>query len=126
MAGSRELFGEHLIQSRYYERAELEEAKQNAKASVAAAFDRSLSPYELTHLDDRVHLECDELGPGHAISELAKREGIDLIVMGTMARTGLTGALLGNTAEQVLDQIECSVLAVKPDGFISPVSLPKQ
>ena len=45
-------------------------------------------------------------------------------VMGTIARTGLTGALLGNTAEKVVDRIECSVLAVKPDGFVSPVSLP--
>ncbi|MCG8653173.1 MAG: universal stress protein [Pirellulales bacterium] len=118
-----ELFGEHLIKSRY-KPGEFAEAKCDAKEKVAAMLDRSLSPYELTHHDERVHLVCDELGPGHAISELAEREQIDLIVMGTIARTGLSGALLGNTAEKVLDRIECSVLAVKPDGFVSPVSLP--
>lgn len=118
-----ELFGEHLMKSRY-KPGELAEAKRNAEAKVAAALDRSLSPYELTHDNERVHLVCDELGPGHAISKLANREQIDLIVMGTIARTGLTGALLGNTAEKVLDRIECSVLAIKPDGFVSPVSLP--
>ncbi len=120
-----ELFGEHLLKSRY-KPDEFAAAKRKAEAKVAAALDRSLSPYELTHHDERVHLVCDELGPGHAISELAKREQIDLIVMGTIARTGLRGALLGNTAEQVLDRIECAVLAVKPEGFISPVSLPEK
>ena len=118
------VFGQHLLKSRF-KAGESAEVKQNAEAKVAAALDRSLSPYELTHRDDRVHLVYDELGPGRAIAELAKREQVDLIVMGTIARTGLTGALIGNTAEQVLDRIECAVLAVKPDGFISPVSLPE-
>ena len=45
----------------------------------------------------------------------------DLVVMGTVARTGIPGLLIGNTAEAVLDQLQCSVLAVKPPGFESPV-----
>ena len=73
---------------------------------------------------DSVHLLHDEIGPGRAISELAKKQDVDLIVMGTNARTGVFGALMGNTAEQVIDRIECSVLAVKPDDFVSPVTLP--
>lgn len=120
-----ELFGAHVLKSRY-KPGEFAEAKRGAEAKVAKALDRLLSPYELTHRDERVHLLCDELGTGHAIADLAKQERIDLIVMGTIARTGLKGALLGNTAEQVLDRIECAVLAVKPDGFISPVSLPEE
>lgn len=116
-----ELFGENLMKSRY-KPGEFAEVKRVAEKKVAAMLDRSLAPYELTHGDERVHLVCDELGPGHAICELAKREQIDLVVMGTIARAGLTGALLGNTAEKVLDRIECSVLAIKPDGFISPVA----
>ena len=118
-----ELFGEHLLKSRY-KSDELEEARRNAERRVAAALDGVLSPHGLSHQAGCVHLICDELGPGHAISELAKREHIDLIVMGTIARTGIKGALMGNTAEQVLDRIECSILAIKPDGFISPVALP--
>ena len=47
---------------------------------------------------------------------------VDLIVMGTVGRSGLSGLLMGNTAEQILSQINCSVLAVKPPGFVSPVS----
>ncbi len=72
---------------------------------VAAALDNFLGPYKLSHRSDSVHLLHDEIGPGHAISELAKKQDIDLIVMGTIARTGVVGALMGNTAEQVLERV---------------------
>ena len=29
--------------------------------------------------------------------------------------------IIGNTAEEVLNQVDCSVLTVKPEGFVSPV-----
>ena len=48
---------------------------------------------------------------------------VDVIVMRTVARTGLPGLITGNIAEQVLSQITCSVLAIKPDGFVSPITL---
>lgn len=38
----------------------------------------------------------------------------DILVMGTIARSGALGLLIGNTAEDVLDRLECSVLALKP------------
>ena len=43
-----------------------------------------------------------------------------------MARTGIPGLLIGNIAEKVLGQVECAVLAIKPDGFVSPVTLQEQ
>lgn len=61
--------------------------------------------------------------PGRVINKLSKDIEVDLIVMGTVCRTGVDGYLIGNTAEKVLQKADCSVLAVKPDGFISPVSL---
>ncbi len=54
---------------------------------------------------------------------LAKRIKADLVVMGTVARTGVPGLFMGNTAETILDQINCSVLAIKPSGFVTPVTL---
>jgi universal stress protein E len=120
-----ELFGASAMKSRF-KPGELEETKKKAEAQVAAAFDDFLSPYELSQRSDHVHLVCDELGAGHAIRELAKHEDIDLVVMGTIARSGVVGALMGNTAEGVLDQIECSVLTIKPNEFISPVTLPEE
>lgn len=59
------------------------------------------------------------------IPALAKEIHADLVVMGTVARTGIAGLLIGNTAEAVLEQLQCSVLAVKPSGFVSPVTLPE-
>lgn len=50
--------------------------------------------------------------------------GADLVVMGTVARTGVPGLLIGNTAETILEQLDCSVLAIKPPGFETPVTLP--
>jgi len=70
--------------------------------------------------------------PGHAhllrgrpavlIPKLVKKERIDLVVMGTVCRTGVPGFFMGNTAESILQQVECSVLTVKPDGFVTPVA----
>ncbi|MNC78058.1 Universal stress protein E [compost metagenome] len=36
-------------------------------------------------------------------------------VIGTVARTGISGALIGNTAEVVLDALECDVLVLKTE-----------
>jgi universal stress protein E len=69
----------------------------------------------------RVHLMKGEAGK--VIPELAKRERIELIVMGTLSRSGVAGLLIGNTAEKVLYQVNCSVLTVKPEQFVTPVTL---
>ena len=57
------------------------------------------------------------------IPDLAKRIEADLIVMGSVARTGVPGFIVGNTAEIILHQIDCSVLAIKPPGFATPVTV---
>lgn len=54
---------------------------------------------------------------------MANKHAVDLIVMGTVARTGIPGFLIGNTAESILDQVKCSVLAIKPEGFQTPITL---
>ncbi len=60
---------------------------------------------------------------GTLINNLAQVRDVDLIIMGTVSRGGLSGLFIGNTAEKVLRQANCSMLTVKPDGFISPVKL---
>lgn len=57
------------------------------------------------------------------IPALVNQLDADLVVMGTIARTGIPGLIIGNTAEAILDQLKCSVLAVKPTGFVSPVTI---
>lgn len=67
------------------------------------------------------------LARGSAVSvvpHLAADLEADLVVMGTVARTGISGLIIGNTAESILEQLPCAVLAVKGPGFVSPVRLP--
>lgn len=59
--------------------------------------------------------------PRKEIPAFANKIKADLVVMGTVARTGIPGFIMGNTAETILNQINCSVLAIKPPGFVSPV-----
>ncbi len=56
------------------------------------------------------------------IPRIALEKEADVIVMGTIGRRGLSGFFMGNTAENILTQINCSVLAIKPSWFVSPVS----
>ena len=56
------------------------------------------------------------------IPTVARNFDVELVVIGTIGRTGLSAAFIGNTAEHVIDQIECDLLAVKPKGFKSPLA----
>jgi nucleotide-binding universal stress UspA family protein len=56
------------------------------------------------------------------IFRLAQDRQIDLIVMGTDCRPGATEGVLSETAETVVCRVDCSVLSVKPDSFVSPVT----
>ena len=64
--------------------------------------------------------------PGVALPGLAESLDVDLVVMGTVGRTGLRGLIMGNTAETILRSVRCCVLAVKPEGFVTPVRLQPQ
>jgi universal stress protein E len=67
-------------------------------------------------------VELVEGEPEDAIARFVESQGIDMVVMGTVARTGIAGLVMGNTAERVLQRLRGSVLAVKPPGFKSPVA----
>jgi universal stress protein E len=62
--------------------------------------------------------------PAQEIIRLIEHLDIDLLVLGTVGRSGINGVLLGNTAEKVLNHCRCSVLACKPDSFVSSVPPP--
>ena len=60
--------------------------------------------------------------PEDVIPDIANRLNSELVVIGTVGRTGLSAALVGNTAEHVIDSLDCDVLALKPDGYVSPLA----
>lgn len=61
--------------------------------------------------------------PTQVLAEKFNELQPDLVVMGTVGRSGVAGLLIGNTAETILEQLSCSVLAVKPAGFVCPIQL---
>ena len=50
--------------------------------------------------------------PVDAVTGVAKELGVDLIVIGTVGRTGLKGQVVGNTSERILDHTEADVLVL--------------
>ena len=59
------------------------------------------------------HLVRGRQVPAKQIVRFAKKEGADLIVIGTQGRTGLKRLLMGSTAKAVIRGAPCPVLIVK-------------
>jgi nucleotide-binding universal stress UspA family protein len=70
--------------------------------------------------DYRVHLLKGSAS--RVIPEFVRRRRVDMVVIGTVGRAGLPGLFIGNTAENVINHVSCSLLAVKPAGFVSPIA----
>jgi len=88
------------------------------KAKQQELLNSLVSKYPLENV--KVHLVKGEAYD--VIRRVVKKEKTDLLVMGTVCRTGIAGFLIGNTAENVLNGVDCSVLTVKPEGFASPIT----
>lgn len=60
--------------------------------------------------------------PAEMIPRQVKTLQIDVLVIGTLGRTGIAGYLIGNTAENVVQAVDCSLLALKPGDFVPPMA----
>ncbi len=88
--------------------------------SAQAALDRLLTQSGV--LPERRHVL--QGSPADAIVRSARDMNASLVVMGSVARSGIGGFFIGNSAEKVLNHIPCDLLLVKPDGFSN--SIPDQ
>ena len=70
---------------------------------------------------DRERTFVKEGLPEDVIESLSQELDAELVILGTIGRTGLSAALIGNTAEHVIDRLNCDVLALKPAGYVSPL-----
>jgi len=104
--------------------AYVEEVRQRHKQNLNELVDKTMSKLgqsALGYLKPRTHLLKGY--PGEDIPVLAREIEADLVVMGTVARTGISGFIMGNSAETILNRLDCSVLAIKPPGFETPITL---
>ncbi len=74
-----------------------------------------------SNIDAHYQIHLEKGLPEEVIPSFVENYEIDILVMGTVARTGISGFIIGNTAENILQKINCSLLALKPQGFVSPV-----
>ena len=72
------------------------------------------SEFDIT--DERLHIAE---GPADVLIPFTARQlGAAVTIIGTVARTGIPAALIGNTAEVVLDSLESDVLVLKTEEII--------
>lgn len=70
---------------------------------------------------ERVHLR--QGAPADVIQDFVTEADVRLVILGTLARSGVAGIFIGNTAESVLDELSCDVLTVKQPGYVTPVDV---
>lgn len=87
---------------------------------LVASYGVAQGKQAVSYVEPTLHVAKGD--PTVMVPQLASEIGADLVVMGTIARTGVNGLLMGNTAESILSQLDCSVLTVKPPRFISPIT----
>jgi len=59
--------------------------------------------------------------PDWELLPLIEQRDVDTVVMGMRSRTGLGAMFIGNTSERLLPELNCSVLAIKPEGYVCRV-----
>lgn len=82
----------------------------NAHKDLASFPDRNALMRACGTDSDRIHIRLGK--PDDVIVEQAKELGVSMVVIGNSARTGISAAIRGNTAEKVLDQLDCDLLSM--------------
>lgn len=98
-------------------------AQITTQAAVVARtrFEKALRTARLGNLaPERRHLLVSHAVD--AIPALARKLDCDLVVMGAISRSGFRRLAIGNTAEQLLDDLPCDLLVVKPTSFVTSVA----
>ncbi|MGI3131171.1 universal stress protein [Halopseudomonas pachastrellae] len=88
------------------------EVKQHHATAFSQLLARSPAEGVTSHL-----LEGD---PEEALPGFVEEQQIDLLIMGAVSRSRLESALIGHTAERLIDATPCDLLIIKPDGFVDP------
>ena len=93
--------------------------QDNMKQHHIKAMKKHAEKYNIPETNTHV----EEGLPEDIIEAKANELDSELVVLGCVGRTGISAALIGNTAENVIDQLNCDLLALKPNNFVSPMSV---
>ncbi len=90
-------------------------------ADMGRTHKKSVEALVAAHPYDKTTIQVVKGEAGHVIADLAEERKADLVVIGSVGRSGIPGLMIGNTAEKVIASVDCSVMTVKPAGFESPL-----
>ena len=88
------------------------DVERNIEAAVRRDLDAAIKPGDHETLDIRTMITRAS-NVSHAVTEYAKHNAIDLIVVGTHGRNALHRFLIGSVAERVMRTAPCPVLTVR-------------
>ncbi|MGD8606224.1 MAG: universal stress protein [Myxococcales bacterium] len=86
-------------------RVEIEDAIRETLSGKTSEFLKGVPEVELSVIQHP--------SPGRALVELAEDEHVDLMILGSHGRSGLSRAFLGSVAERVVRHAHCPVLVVR-------------
>lgn len=90
----------------------------HTEGGIDERYRQQCQAFRATYGIDQFDLHITEGPPDESITQTARELDAVVTVIGTVARSGLSGALIGNTAETVLDALESDVLVLKPQDII--------
>lgn len=101
--------------------------RQTVAAEVACAEEQGLSTFvedgmvaleQFAQEDGLVSYQIEKIAregdPREVLREECESKNADLLAIGTHARTGISGAIWGSVAADILDSPPCDVLAIRP------------
>ncbi len=97
--------------------------EEEYKAAIDALRAKALKSIrsELSEPEPEPEVHISRGAPSQVVREAVQHLGPDLLVMGTLSKGGVAGMLVGSTAERLLQRVDCSILAMKPADFVSPI-----
>ena len=107
-----DIFDAELLQDRV-SKSDFDEMIERNRACHEEAFEKVISDFDLHVSDPRVHLLRGV--PAQVIPEFCRSQTMDLLVCGTVARQGISGLMMGNTANRMFSKVPCSILALRPE-----------
>lgn len=110
-----ELYGESTMRSSAFVHVDEDELSA-MRSEVRRAHEDAAAAIVANHAADptRWSIHVEHGAASSVIRRAIERWHITTLAIGTVARTGVAGLVMGNTAEHVVETVGCSVLAVQP------------
>jgi universal stress protein E len=93
----------------------------DAQSAYRESIDRRLRELARRHGVLKERTRVTEADVAESLPQLARAESAGIVAMGAVSRSFIKRAVIGHTAERLLDVLDCDVLIAKPPGFRSPV-----